>query len=265
MEQRLSLPMESPKRPKSEAGGFLALLEESAAFLPDLHELRHRLILVGAALIAATVWGWFLAPKVLLIFEQSVDRLIFVSPAEALISRLRIAVSIGLILSLPVGLWQLWRFVMPGLFPEERSALLVLMWVGGLLFFGGLLFGYFLVYPVALRFFMGFGAEGLRPAIVVSRHLSFFMGTTLTFGFAFQLPTALLVLVRVGLLTTEQLRAWRRHALFLAFVVGAALTPADVFSQLMMAIPLAILYEATLWFAPRFERKARRADRGDAG
>lgn len=240
---------------KNDEVGLIAFLEQSATYVSHLHELRIRLIVSAVAFLAAAIIGWSLNASVLQIFQRSVDRLIFIAPAEAFFVRIKIAAAIGLVLAAPIIVYQLWAFVAPGLFPEERRAVKAFLWMGLPLFGLGLLFGYTVVYPVALRFFLAFGTEGLKPAIVVSRHLGFFMGTTLTFGLAFQLPTVLLILVRVGILDVARLRAWRRPGIFVMFVVATVLTPADVVSQFLMAIPLIVLYELTLVLAPRFEKR----------
>lgn len=232
------------------------LEEEGEALVEHLDELRWRLIASLGALAVCSLAGWSFVPEVLAFFHRSVERLIFVAPAEAFFAQLKIALIIGLLLSSPFILYQMWRFVLPALFPEEKRLVRTMLVSGVLLFFGGLAFGLFLVYPAALALFLSFGTEGLRPAIVVSRHLGFFLGTTLSFGLAFQLPVVVWLLVRIGVFTSEQLRRARKEALFLCFVAAAAFTPADAFSQLMMAIPLVLLYELSLMVAPRFERRS---------
>lgn len=251
----------SERRPESSPVEGVAALakfleEEGEALVEHLDELRWRLIASIGVLAVCSLIGWGFVPEVLAFFQRSVERLIYVAPAEAFFARLKIALTIGLLLSSPFTLFQLWRFVLPALFPEEKRLLRAVLWTGVLLFFGGLAFGLFVVYPVALGVFLSFGTKGLRPAIVVSRHLGFFLGTTLSFGIAFQLPVVVWLLVRVGLFTTEQLRKSRKGALFFCFVAAAAFTPADALSQLMMAIPLVLLYELSLHVAPRFERRS---------
>lgn len=238
-------------------GTLLAMIEEEGeALVQHLDELRTRLIIYLASLAGLSVVGWRLAPHLLRQFEEAVGRLIYIAPAEALLTQVKIAIILGFILSLPVGLYQLWRFVLPALFPEEKGLLRMFLWMGSLLFVGGLAFGYTVVYPVALSFFLQFGTEGLRAAIVVSKHLSFFLGTTLSFGVAFQLPLVLLILVKAGVFTAQRLREMRRPAIFFCAVAAAILTPADAVSHVLMAVPLALLYELSIHVARRFERRA---------
>lgn len=260
VERKRTESLRSLTRPrKGEPVSLIGLLEESSTSLvPHLTELRTRLFVAIAALVFGSVCGWVISPSVLRLFESSVGTLIFISPAEGLIIRMKMAVVFGLILSSPAILHQIWRFVEPGLLPAERRAVGIFLVMGSVLFVSGLFFGYYVVYPSTLGFFLGFGTEGLKPAIVVSKYFGFFLGTTLSFGLAFQLPTIMLILVRVGLLDTKRLIMWRRPAIFTAFVVSAMLTPADVISQFLMAIPLTILYEITILLAPRFEKKGNR-------
>src|SRR5690606_36245774 len=140
-------------------------------------------------------------------------------------------------------------------FPEEKWLFRGFLGLGSILFALGLVFGYTVVYPVALSFFLRFDTEGLRAAIVVSRHLSFFLGTTLSFALAFQLPLALVVGVRAGLAARARLEVRGRPALRFVAAAGAVLGRADAVSHLLMAVPLAIFYELAVWLAPRFERR----------
>lgn len=250
----------SPNTPEAPVEGIAALArfleEEGEALVEHLDELRSRLIASLVALAAGAVAGWQFVPHVLAFFQRSVGRLIFVAPAEAFLTRLKIALVIGLLLSSPFALFQVWRFVLPALFPKEKRLLRAVLLSGGALFAAGLAFGLFVVYPAALGLLLRAGTEGLRPAIVVSRHLGFFLGTTLSFGLAFQLPLIVLLLVRLGVFDARQLRSARKGALLLCFVAAGAFTPQDALSQVLMAIPLALLYELAVRVAPRFERRS---------
>lgn len=250
----------SGRTPEPPVEGIAALAkfleEEGEALVEHLDELRWRLIVVLAVLVVGSIVGWSLVPEVLAFFQRATGRLVYVAPAEAFFARLKIAAAIGLLLTAPFALFQMWRFVLPALFPEEKRLLRAVLWMGLLLFFGGFAFGLCVVYPTALRFLLSFGTEGLRPAIVVTRHLGFFLGTTLSFGIAFQLPVLLWFLVRLGVLSVQRLRRSRKEALFLCFVAAGALTPADALTQVMMAVPLALLYELALIVAPWFERRS---------
>lgn len=224
-----------------------------------LAELRSRILISLAALTAGTVIGWFLVPGLLRRFAQDTARpFIFVAPAEAFTSYLKMALLIGAGLASPVIVLEAWRFILPALFPHEQRLLGRYLPASFGLFACGVAFGFFAVYPVALRFFLGFGTESLQPAMAVGRFLSFFISVTVPFGLVFQFPLVLAILVRLGMVTVGGLVRLRRFVYFLSFVLGALLTPPDAASQVMMAVPLIILYEVTLW-------RMRKGERGHVG
>lgn len=213
-----------------------------------LAELRRRLLISLGAVAAGSVAGWFVAPDLLRMFAAHVGRpFVFVSPAEAFSSYLKMAVSLGTALALPVILVQGWLFVLPALFPHERRTARRYMLPSLALFVAGVAFAYFIVYPIALRFLLGFGSDRVQPYLSIASFLSFFIRVTVPFGLVFQFPVALVVLVQLEMVTVERLVQLRRIIFFLAFVVGALLTPPDVASQVLMAIPIVVLYELTLW------------------
>lgn len=225
-----------------------------------LAELRRRLLVSLAALTAGTVLGWFLVPDMLRRFAADTQRsaFVFVAPAEAFTTYLKMAVLIGAALASPVIVVQAWRFLLPALFPHEQRLLARYLPASLGLFALGVAFGHFGVYPVALRFFLGFGSESVQPAIAVGRFLGFFISVTLPFGLVFQLPIVLSILVRLQMVTVSGLARLRKMVYFLAFVVGAILTPPDAASQVMMALPLIVMFEVSLWRMRKGERSGGR-------
>jgi len=219
-----------------------------------LTELRYRILVSLGALLVCSVIGWLLIPRIVAVIVGMVGPLIFVTPAEAFVSYLKIAFTTGLFLSSPVIFWQAWQFVLPALFPHERAAVARAAPAAIGLFCAGLAFSYFLIVPIVLRFLLGFGTEHLVPALSIGRFLSFFLGVTLPFGFVFQIPLVILLLLHLELVTLERLRAMRKFVMFGSFVVGAMLTPPDVASQVLMAVPVILLYEAALIVGARRER-----------
>lgn len=221
-----------------------------------LTELRYRIVVSIAALLTGSVIGWFLVPRVLsmLVALTGQGKLIFVTPTEAFFSFLKIAFTIGIFLSSPVLFWQGWKFVLPALFPHEREAILRYTPAALLLFVTGLIFAYFAILPIALRFLLGFGTADLAPALAIGRFLSFFLGITIPFGLVFQIPMVILLLLHLKIVTLDLLRRIRRFVWFGSFVVGAMLTPPDVASQILMAIPVIILYESAIAIYARGER-----------
>lgn len=213
-----------------------------------LRELRLRLLASLLAVAAGTGAAWIFVPDMLRVFAADVGRsFVFVSPAEGFTTHLKLAFTAGSFLAGPVLVYQAWRFVLPALFPHERRLAYRFAPPALGLFALGVAFAYAAVYPLALRFVLGFGGEAVEPVISVARFVNFFVSVTVPFGFVFQFPVVLLVLVHLGVVTGEQLRSLRRPVWFLAFVVGALLTPPDVASQVLMAVPIIVLFELTLW------------------
>lgn len=220
--------------------------------IEHLTELRRRLIVAIVCFVAASGIGWLLVPLMLESFAMDVGRqFVFVSPAEGFMTHLKLALLAGLFLSAPVILYQAWQFILPGLFPHEQKLARRFVVPSLLLFVGGIAFSYFAVYPLALIFLLGFGSQDVEPTIAIARFVTFFVSVTLPFGLVFQFPIIIVLLVRLQMVSLVRLRNMRRVVYFLAFVVGALLTPPDVASQVLMAIPIILLYELTLWILSR--------------
>ncbi len=176
----------------------------------------------------------------------------------------------GILLASPVIFLQIWRFVAPGLYQHEKRVLLPFAAVSTFCFLGGAAFGYFIVFPPAFRFLIGYSSEILDPMPAVSEYFSLSLRLLLAFGVVFELPVFMVFLAKIGLVDTSFLRRNRKYALLVAFIVAAVLTPTpDVVNQLFMAVPLIVLYEVSIaavaLFAPRpFSGFARQED-GDPG
>lgn len=213
-----------------------------------LVELRRRLIYSILCLIVGSIIGWLLVPTILAAFARDVgDSFVFLSPAEGFTTHLKIALLCGLFLALPVILYQAWQFILPALFPHERKLARQYVVPSVALFIGGVIFAYLAVYPLALIFLLGFSTSDVAPVMSIGRFITFFVSVTLPFGLVFQFPVILLVLVGLEIVSLQRLHAMRRVVYVGAFVVGALLTPPDVASQVLMAIPIIGLFELTLW------------------
>lgn len=214
-----------------------------------LIELRARFLRAGAALTVTTVasLGWSRALLGLLL--RPVAETFFFAPGEAFAAHLRIAFMIGLPLAWPVVLYQAYAFVSPGLYRTERRALALVLPAGTLLFVLGLAFGYLMMIPVVLAWLRGFAAGGVTAAISVSMYTSFVVSAVVPFGVVFQLPLAVAVFSRLGLVTASSLSGARRWVYVGMAVVAALLTPPDVVSQLLMALPMSLLYELSILVA----------------
>ena len=237
--------------------------------LEHLIELRRRLLYCVAALLVTFAASMYFSREVLSILvhplaEAGQKKIIYTQVFGAFFVQLKVAFFAAMMLSFPVIATQLWQFVAPGLYRREKKALLPFLLATPVLFFSGAAFAYYLVMPTAFHFFLKFQGEqgGLNVEALPSMdsYLSLVMQFILAFGISFLLPVLVMLLNRAGIVSRAQLVGARRYVIVGAVVVAAVLTPPDVISQLMLAIPLCLLYELALiaiWFTDRREAKER--------
>jgi sec-independent protein translocase protein TatC len=241
--------------------------ETRAPLMEHLIELRRRLLwsmlALGAAFAvclyyAKPIFGFLVQP----LLRAGQGKVYYTDIFEAFFVEVKVAFFAALMIAFPVIANQLWRFVAPGLYGREKKALFPFLLVTPLLFLGGAALAYYVAMPLALHWLLGFqgnvgGIE--RQALPgVGNYLTFATRFIFGFGVAFLLPVLLMLLERAGILTRDQLRKGRRYAIVAAFAVAAVLTPPDVVSQLMLAVPLVLLYEFSLvaiWFTERKRAK----------
>jgi len=240
--------------------------------LEHLEELRRRIFWVLGALVVGSVIGFVLITRfdVLALLLRPIQHLLnggklkYLSPADPFMVALRLAIAAGVVVALPVALYHLWAFISPILVPSERRAILPAIYLSAFLFFAGAALAYFGVLPITLRFFTTFEPGSLEQNLTVDKFLSYLMKLILGFGLAFETPVVMLALGAVGIVTSEMLVKGRRFAIVIIFVLGAALTPPDVFSQMLMAVPLLLLYEVSIWLV-RWTERRRDADLEEEG
>lgn len=239
--------------------------------LAHLLELRKRLIWSLAALILGFCVCYYFAPQIYEFLVRPLAeatageqrRLIYTGLTEAFITYIKLAFWAGMMLVFPIIATQIWLFVAPGLYTHERKAFLPFLIATPVMFTLGAALAYYFVFPMAWHFFLSFetpAAAGGLPIQLearVSEYLSLAMTIIFAFGLTFLMPVLLVLLVRVGVLKAQQLAEFRRFAIVLNFVVAAVLTPPDVISQLCLAIPLCLLYEASI-IAARMVEKGRK-------
>lgn len=213
-----------------------------------LGELRRRIVISVLALVGGTAVAYYYIDELMKFVTAPAGKLYFMSPAEGFFAFLKLAVFGGFLLALPVILWQIWAFVAPALTSGEKKWAIIMVPGSVLLFFSGVAFAYLLVWPPAVKFFLGFGSESLQPMLSLGQYLSFLISFILPFGIIFNLPLVLLVLAKMGIISSALLAKQRRVMIVVAFIVGGIITPTpDIFSQTMMAIPILVLYEASIW------------------
>ncbi|MFO7650287.1 MAG: twin-arginine translocase subunit TatC [bacterium] len=224
------------------------------SFFDHLEELRRRIFYALIALGVAAVAGWFVSAPLLAFLTGPVDRLVFLAPAEAFTTQLKVALIAGALIAAPVVLYQFWRFVRPALLPREAGSIALAVTFGTLFFFGGFAFAYFAAVPVGLKFLLGFETPKLVPMLSVGRYVSFATGIMLAFGIVFQMPVVLFFLTKLGIVTPRMLWKNQRLAILVIVIAAAIFTPPDVISQMIMAVPMLVLYEVSIlgsWLAAR--------------
>jgi sec-independent protein translocase protein TatC len=234
------------------------------SFFEHLAELRTRIIWSLIPALVGVLVSFRFSDRILHFVERPVERLglklVQLTPTEAFWTSMKVSMVCGLILAMPVILWQVWAFVAPGLHKHERRFAGPFVVVGSLLFLLGAAFALLVVVPFAVTFLLNFGKnQGLQPMISVSSHVDFVIKFTLAFGLVFELPLALTMLSMMGLVTVQFLSKNRKYAILINFIIAAILTPTpDILNQTLMAGPLIVLYEVGILAARLFGKRTPR-------
>ncbi len=238
-------------------------------FVSHLIELRDRLIrallAVAIAFGALCVWpgpaGMYdLLAAPLVAHLPKGATLIATNVISPFLVPLKVTLLAGFLVALPVVLYQVWAFVAPGLYNHEKRLVLPLVVSSTVLFFAGVAFCYFFVFGQVFRFIESVAPKTITPMPDIEAYLGFVLTMFLAFGATFEVPVAVVVAARLGIVTIAQLRSWRPYFIVAAFIVAAILTPPDVVSQLSLALPMCLLYEAGIWAAQVFIRRTQAPD-----
>lgn len=236
--------------------------EDKIPFTAHLEELRQRLVVCFIAVGIGFVVAYGFKEKLFQILTrplisvmQTGDNMIFTGLPEAFFTYLKVAFLAGIMLAAPVIIYQFWMFVAPGLYHKEKRLLIPIVLLSSVFFIGGALFGYFIVFPFGFKFFLGFATDTIRPLPSMKEYLAFAAKLLLAFGLVFELPLIVTFLAKMGLVSVDFLKQNRKYALLLFFVFAAILTPPDVVTQIMMALPLMALYEVSIIGARLFGKK----------
>ena len=230
-------------------------LQES--FLSHLFELRDRVIKAGLAIIIVFVGLVYWAPDIFHLFAQPLlqalpvgGKMIVTDVTGSFFVPMKVTMLVAFIVALPVVMYQLWAFIAPGLYMHERKLILPLVVSSYSLFIIGMAFAYFLVFPTVFKFMASYNAPlGAEMSTDIDNYLSFAMTTFLAFGITFEVPVVVVVLVRMGMVPLAMLKEIRPYVIVGAFVISAIVTPPDVLSQLLLAVPMTLLYELGLLVA----------------
>ncbi|WP_292282784.1 twin-arginine translocase subunit TatC [Megasphaera sp.] len=212
-------------------------------------ELRGRIIKSVIAVAVGVAFCAWQIDDVVAFLTSPVERLYVMKPAEAFLIYMKIALWSGVIAASPVLFYQLWAFLLPAFTRHEKKGLLLFVPLSTMLFLGGISFSFFIVLPQGLRFFMSFAMESVQPLWSLAGYLDFAVLMVLPFGVIFNLPVALVVLARMGLVSSIQLKSFRKYVIVISFAIAAVITPTtDMISQSLLAVPMIILYEVSLVF-----------------
>ena len=222
-------------------------IDRDMSLTEHLTELRSCLVKAGAALVAGTAVSFYYLEQIIEALTAPVGQLYYLRPAEAFMIYMKIALLAGLILASPMVLFQLYSFVRPALTLREKHYARFTIPIIIVLFLGGMIFSYYLVFPRALEFFLGFGNGHVNPLISMESYLDFLLMLVVPFGFVFNIPVVLLLLAYLKLLPVNAVGRYHKHVILAAFILAALITPTpDIITQSLLALPMVVLYELSL-------------------
>ena len=221
-----------------------------------LSELRKRLIIIAVAVIVGTCISYYYVDLLLEILLKPAGKLYYMRPTEAFFTYMKVSVVGGLVIAAPIILHQSWLFVKPALTVREKQLSNWILPVAIGLFGIGIVFSYFLVLPAAVKFFMGFATDELQPMFSIGQYMDFVLSFVLPFGFIFELPLILIILGYFNLITSRFLKTKRKIFILISFIIGAVISPTpDMFSQTMIALPMILLYETSLFVLAKIMKR----------
>ena len=245
--------------------------EDKQPFLSHLEELRKRLIACAIAIGVGFVISYIFAERLFQILIAPLkavlpagDKLIFTALPEMFFTYLKVAFIAGIMLVAPFIFYQLWLFIAPGLYKNEKRYVIPFVVASTILFVGGALFGYFVVFPFGFQFFISFSNDYVKALPSVKQYFGFAVKLLFAFGIVFELPVVIFFLTKMGVVNPSLLRKNRKYAILIAFIVAAILTPPDVITQCMMAVPLIVLYEIGILVSVTAWKKKQQKKEDDA-
>jgi sec-independent protein translocase protein TatC len=233
------------------------------SFLDHLEELRWRLIYAAIGIVIGAIAAWiFIDPLVELVLlkpaRDSGAILQNLRPFGQLFLFIQVAIIVGVVISLPNLFYQLWKFISPALKKTERKYILAIVIFSSICFLAGIAFAYFVMLPLALKFAAQFGTESIKNEFAIDEYMSIIISVMLAAGFVFELPMVSFFLSKLGILTPAFMKKYRRHAIVIILVLAAILTPgADPVSQVILAVPLVLLYEISIFISKISVKKSR--------
>jgi sec-independent protein translocase protein TatC len=240
------------------------MTDEKRPFLAHLEELRKRLIICAMAIgigfaisyiFSKQLFSFLILPLTKVLPAES--RLIFTSLPEMFIAYIKVALIAGIILAIPIVFYELWMFLAPALYRREKGYVIPFVLFSSILFVAGSLFGYFIVFPYGFKFFISFATEDIQALPSVKQYFSFAIRLLFAFGVVFEMPVVVFFMTKIGLITPDSMKKFRKFAILCSFILSAILTPPDVATQIMMALPLIVLYEISIIISQAVYRKKK--------
>jgi len=237
--------------------------QKSEPFVSHLIELRNRMMwAVGTVLVlficlvpfASDLYEWFAKPLISNLPQGGT--MISTEPHGPFFIPFKFAFATAFALAIPMVLYQVWAFIAPGLYQNEKNLALPLVVSSTLLFYFGVMFAYYVVFPIIFKFFIGMAPDGVAVMTDISAYMSFALKLFFAFGVAFEVPVATVLLARMGVVSPDNMAKQRPYIILGAFVLGMLMTPPDIFSQVMLAVPVCLLFELGLLFARKLEKNA---------
>ncbi len=225
---------------------------------PHLYELRERLIKILIAFFIAffiafiewkEIFLWVAKPAMEALKINNTSEMIFTNIIEPFATAVRIALYTAIFATLPITLYQIWKFIAPGLYEHEKKLLIPFVFFGTIMFLTGAAFAYYVIFPVGFKILINFGGNDMIAMLKISEYVSVALKLMIGFGITFELPVVTFFLAKLGLVTDKTLKDFSRYAIVIIFFIAAILTPPDLFSQIAMAVPLLILYGISILIA----------------
>jgi len=235
--------------------------DKELTIVEHINELRRRLIFILIAVAAASLGAYQFIDQILEFITEvgGIEDLVFINPTEAFFVIIKLCLLVGAVGAMPFILFQVWRYVAVALKKEERKYLIYFGPVSYILFLMGAAFAFRGVMPLGIKFLLSFARENISPMITLNAYVSFLTKMITAFGLMFELPLVILLLSKLGIVTPDMLKQGRKYAVVGIFLVAALLTPPDVISQIMLAVPILLMYEISIWICISVTRKREEA------
>jgi sec-independent protein translocase protein TatC len=229
--------------------GGVAMTDDARLTLVEhLGELRKRVIISCIAIIIGALACYNYIDDIIQIVVKPAAGLdfIYLSPPELFLAYVKISLVLGLVVALPILLFQIWMFIKPGLKQKEKKYVLFAMFMGIIFFVMGITFAYYIIIPMTIQFFIKMSIDQIAPLFSFANYISFISSLLLSFGLVFELPLIVILLTQLGLVAPNTFKKYRKLVILGIFIVAAVLTPPDIVSQTMMAVPMLLLYEFSI-------------------